>query len=98
MKALFLTLIMTFSMQAQALSLSPEQMTPQQQAQLIQVLNQLQPEMLNTLLSEEGMDWYIDQFTRQSNNPDIEGSGQVSNGQIDWIGEGYDDPNAPQLM
>ncbi len=99
MKALILTMIVFFSMNAFAMvPVSPEQMTEKQKDQLIQLLNELEPAMIESLLTEEALDWYIGQFTRGEMQDKLEGSElPVSTGAVDGIG-GFDDPNAPQFL
>lgn len=90
-----MTFLMIFTINASAnTTLSPDQMTPGQQAQLIQLLNQLEPGMIDTLLSDEALDWYIEKFTRGG---EVQVNNNVSNDPTD-IGGDYQDPNAPQFL
>lgn len=92
MKTTLLALAMIFTFNTQAVAVTPNDITPEQQAQLIQVLNQLEPEVLESLLTEEAMNWYIEQFNRAGENS---GRGyNVTNGRLDIAGD-YNDPNAP---
>ncbi len=99
MKAIIATLIVLFSLNTWAtMDVTPDQMTEEQKIQLIQVLNQMEPELLETLLTEEALDWYISQFTRGEFEDDVEARDvHVGTGQVEGIG-GYDDPNAPKFL
>ncbi len=94
MKALILTLTLILSFHANARSLSPADMPLAQQAQLIQVLNQMEPEMLDSILSEEALDWYIGQFTRGGFSEESFND-EVLNTRIEMDGNQFSDANAP---
>lgn len=103
MKALILTLLaaLTFSLNAQANEITPDQMTPAQQQKLIQLLNQLEPEILDHILSEEALNWYIQQFNRMdaqetSEQGDLE-TFQSIHGRKDLGFNPFNDPNAPKF-
>ncbi len=96
MKALIFTLIIGLSSLAQAREgINPEFMTAQQQIQLLQVLNQLEPEVLSSILSEEGLDWYIAQYNRMADEGEI--IVEEAHSRIDLGSNPYDDPNAPSF-
>ncbi len=97
MKKLIATVLVFFSINVSAeWKVNPDQMTEQQKVQLLQVLNQLEPGMLETLLTEEALDWYIDQFSRGEGEVEARDI-EVTTGQVDGIG-GFDDPNAPKFL
>jgi hypothetical protein len=98
MRTLIASIAVFFSCNAfSMMDVSPDQMTPAQQVQLIQLLNQLQPEMLETLLTDEALDWYIGKFTRGEAEMKEDTSLPVHTGQVDGIG-GFDDPNLPKFL
>ena len=97
MKALLVTILVLFSFQASALDTNFEQMTKEQQVQLIKVLNTLEPEVLSAVLSEEALDWYIEQFNRLEATGVYPEDVDVATGSVEGIG-GFDDPDAPQFL
>ena len=99
MKTLIATLVLTFAMQAQASDIIPQTMTPVQKAQLLNVLNQLEPEALSAVLSEEALEWYIEQYNRGSHH-EVEmvlEEAQVEDSRIDFTENPYEDPRAPKF-
>ena len=95
MKALIIALFLSLSFQAQALDVTPDQMTSEQQTQLIQVLNQIAPEMLDTILSEEALEWYIGQFNRSGEVEEQEDIFEAKHQRIEIANDAFNDPNAP---
>ncbi len=96
MKALILSLLIGFSSQAYAMEkVNPAIMTSTQQAQLLNVLNQLDPEVLSDLLSDDGLDWYISQYNRMSDS-ELEII-EEAHSRIDLGVNPYEDPNAPRF-
>ena len=96
MKALIITFFLSLNFQARATDVTPDQMTTEQQTKLIQVLNQLEPEMLTTILSEEAFEWYIQQFSR-GGAEEAEVLSEVKHQRIDFADDAFDDPNAPRF-
>lgn len=95
MKTLLLTIVLCFTMQANAFFAgSPDQLNETEKAQLLEVLNQMEPEVLERLLSEEALDWYLDQFTRGAEDTEMK-SAEVTHGKVDVTDGVYYDPNAP---
>ena len=91
MKALIVTILVSLSFQAQAIS--PNQMDPEQKAQLIHALNQLEPEVLDNLLTDEALEWYSQQFSR---NAEVEDQDiPVFHGRADLGFDAFADKNAP---
>ena len=66
MKQIILTLIATLILAPSSFANnSPlQQLQPEISAQLVDILNQLEPEVLASLLSEKGLAWYAEQFQR----------------------------------
>ena len=92
MKTLLVTILFCFTANAQAMHISPYDMTADQKEKLIDVLNQMEPEMIEKILSEEAMEWYIDQFTRGGKDHEAFAAG-ITHGRV-VVGD-YNDPNAP---
>lgn len=98
MKALIAIILFSLSFQAQAMMVDPNDMTGEQKTQLIKVLNQLEPEMLDTLLSEEALDWYIGQFSRtQASDLQDENNFETYHGRADIGYDAFADQNAPKF-
>ena len=94
MKTLLISLLVLFSLNSQAMTLNPGQMTPDQQAQLIDVLNQLDAEVIEGLLSEEALEWYINQFTRETEMGDLSTG---THSRIEFVDNPFQDPKAPRF-
>lgn len=96
MKTILIAIIvcLSFNAEARVKMVSPDLLPDDQKTQLIQVLNQMTPEMLSSLLSEEAMQWYIEQFHRETGrgNELIE---EIEHSRIPSLENPYQDPNAP---
>ncbi len=100
MKNIIIALITTFSLNAQAQITHPEQMPQEQKEQLIHVLNQMEPEMLSHILSEEALQWYIEQFSRDSRSYEEvqEDYAHFGHSRLPYDGNPYKDDNAPSFQ
>lgn len=95
MKTLLLTIALCLTMQANAFfAQSPDQLSKAEKNQLLEILNQMEPEMLERLLTEEALDWYIGQFSRGGEETEVQ-SIEVTHGRVDVTNGVYYDPNAP---
>jgi hypothetical protein len=65
MKTIMLAFILTLGLNSVALG-NLENLNDNQKLKLVYALNQINPEKLEQLLSLEGLDWYVSQFTRNS--------------------------------
>jgi len=70
MKSIFFTFLFFFSINSFATAPALDQLDLEQKVQLIRLLNQMDHEVLEELLSEEALDWYIDQFQREESTPE----------------------------
>ncbi len=96
MKTLLIAFIVSFGLNANAQITSPDQLPEEQRIQLIEVLNQMDPEMLTHILSEEALHWYIDQFSRETGEVTLDLEGNDSyHSRLPHDGNPYQDPNAP---
>lgn len=98
MKTLIAILLLTFGIQAQASDIFPQQMTAQQKVQLLHVLNQMDAEVLSAVLSEEGLQWYIEQYNRRADNDFYGQESSVEDSRIESDENPYLDPNAPKFL
>lgn len=94
MKALFILILMSVSLNVQAHFDSPEQLSASQQAQLIEVLNKLDPEILGTIVTDETLEWYVQNFNRSEIQKAAHSLTPV-HGRIE-LGD-LNDPNAPKF-
>ena len=98
MKALILTIFVLFTTNAFALDFTTDQLKPEQKILLIKALNQLEPEVLDAVLTDDALNWYIKQFQRGGMIDQLENQGfDVSIDPVEGIG-GFDDPNAPTFL
>ena len=93
MKALIMSLVVLFTMNVQAMDFELDRMSDAQKTQLLSVLNTMEPEALEALLSEEAYDWYIQQFQRETEEAtDLTAA---VHGRIEFESNPYEDPKAP---
>ena len=64
MKFILFTISIIFSINSWATAPTLDQLDLDQKVQLIELLNQMDHQVLESLLSEEALSWYIDQFQR----------------------------------
>ncbi len=64
MKFILFTITIIFSFNSWATTPALDQLDLEQKVQLLQLLNQMDDEVLENLLSEEALEWYIAQFQR----------------------------------
>lgn len=93
MKAVLVLVLMLLTMNVQARFTSPAQLSDLQQEQLIEVLNSLDPEILATIVTEETLDWYIEQFNRPAQNETKAQSLKAIHGRLEL--SNFNHPNAP---
>lgn len=97
MKKVLISLVLLVSTQAFAID-TDKQLIPQQEVKLLKLLNQMDPELVEELLSEVGVEWYIkrtQQFEGQTFSNDSEFESVTQPAPVDF--GSYDDANAPKF-
>lgn len=69
MKSILFTITIIFSFNSWASTPALDQLDLDQKVQLLQLLNQMDHQVLENLLSDEALDWYIGQFQRTESVP-----------------------------
>lgn len=96
MKTLIATLFVFLSLNAQATDINLDEMSLENKQALLKVLNKMEPQVLETVLSEEALDWYVEQFQRPQFED--EDNAEITTGRVDSIGHGFNDPKAPKFL
>jgi hypothetical protein len=101
MKTIIIAFILFFSFNS--LARTSIHLDLDQQKQLIQTLNQMDPEIVDTILNDEAYDWYMKQLEDQRQNAEglqaeTTHAPVISTGPVKGIGGDFNDPNAPQLF
>ena len=97
MKKVLISFILLMSTQVFAFNVD-QQLIPQQEVKLLKLLNQMDPELLEELLSETGVEWYIkrtQQFEGQILDGETEFDSITQPAPVDF--GSYDDANAPKF-
>ena len=84
MKSILLLIVTIASFQASAFHSDPSSLEPSQQRQLISTLNQMDEEVLETILSDEALAWYIKQYNQETPAFDLsEQTYEIKHGRIE---------------